>query len=370
MKVNSSDLEAALKVTHVTVGSASDISSHYTFRERGGRLEVLSYDGRTFSSCLVPNVTPDDGATFTVEARRIHMMLESVGANQSLEVSVADSEVVVKGPRGKVTFSSLDPAMFPYWDDVLSGAKTTATIQADRLSAAFNHAKQFIYDQEGKAPHLCLAEFRKGVLHSTDQMAVSLVRVPGMEESGLRVYVKDLGNLLSFLGTAKGTDVEVLETDRAFFLRRPDGAVFGETLYNHSFPPVNVDWDLVDDETWEVPQEDLLAAIKFLQSGAKLDEPRVRFHREGESLTLSMVSVSGKPLPLTLTLTSVVQKDGAKGVPDFSVTDVYLGKMLNGNVNPKIKLGVTKKSAGGWVRIMDDRGPDTYLTTLAWLKTA
>jgi hypothetical protein len=66
----------------------------------------------------------------------------------------------------------------------------------------------------------------------------------------------------------------------------------------------------------------------------------------------------------------VVQKDGAKGVPDFSVTDVYLGKMLNGNVNPKIKLGVTKKSAGGWVRIMDDRGPDTYLTTLAWLKTA
>ena len=48
MNVNSTDLELALKVVHVTVGTSSDIASHYVFRSRGGKLEVLSYDGRTF----------------------------------------------------------------------------------------------------------------------------------------------------------------------------------------------------------------------------------------------------------------------------------------------------------------------------------
>lgn len=380
MNVNSTDLDNALKVVRTTVGSSNDIASHYVFRTVNGGLEVLSYDGRTFSSCMVPHVTVDTSPvgteppamqSFTVEARRIHGLLESVGTNQALDVSVVDAEVTVKTTRGKVLYSSLDPSLFPFWDDVLAGAKVTAKILSDRLHAAFTHARQFIYDQEAKAPHLCVAEFRNGVLHSTDQMAVSLVKVPGMENSALRVYVKDLGNVLSFLATAKGNEVEVLESDRASFIRRADGAIFGETVFAHRFPDITVNWTLEDDQTWELTQEELLAGIKFLQSAARQDEPRVRFQHSDKEIHLAMTSVSGKPLPLAISLVSFEQKEGGvKDMPVFSITDGYVAKMLNGNANPKIKLGVTKKGAGGWVRIRDDRGADVFLTTVAWLKNA
>lgn len=388
IKINSTDLEQALKVVHVTVGSSSDIASHYVFRSREGKLEVLSYDGRTFSSSFVSHTKVEDSPAFagvetthqtdtvappfTVEARRIHVLLDNVGANQPLDVSYNDGgEVTVQASRGKITFSSLDPSLFPYWDDVLTGATVTAKVAADRLHAAFSNARQFIYDQESKAPHLCVAEFRNGVLHSTDQMAVSLVKMPGMEACKLRVFVKDLPNLLSFLSTAKGEEVEVLESDRASFIRRPNGAVFGETVFAHRFPDINVDWELEDDQSWDLFQEELLAGIGFLQSGAKLDEPRVRFQRDGNTVNLSMTSVSGKPLPLTIPLVSFKQKEGGvKEMPTFSVTDAYLSKILNGNDNTKVSFGVSKKGAGGWIRVRDDRGTDTYLTTVAWLKSA
>jgi hypothetical protein len=84
-----------------------------------------------------------------------------------------------------------------------------------------------------------------------------------------------------------------------------------------------------------------------------------------------MTSVGGKPLPLSIPLVDFKQKDGGvTDMPVFAITDAYVSKMLNGNNNTKIRLGVTKKGAGGWVRLRDDRGPDTYLTTVAWLKNA
>ena len=373
ISINSTDLENALKVVRITVGSSSDISSHYVFRAREGKLEVLSYDGRTFASCIVSHAMPAEDTSFTVEARRIHVLLDNVGSNQSLDVTTSEGgEVTVRAARGKVTFSSLDPSLFPYWDDVLTGAKATAKIAAERLHAALSNAKQFIYDQESKNPALCVAEFRNGVLHSTDQMAVSLVKMPGMEGCGLRVFVKDLPNVLAFISTAKGDEVEILESDRAFFLRRTDGAVFGETVFAHRFPDINVDWSLEDDQTWDLFQEELLAGIGLLQSGAKLDEPRVRFQRNGTNdVVLSMTSVSGKPLPISVSLVGFKQKEeGVTEMPAFAITDAYVSKMLNGNTNTKVSLGVSKKGAGGWVRLRDDRGTDTYLTTVAWLKNA
>lgn len=372
MKINSTDLQNALKVVRTTVGSSSDIASHYIFRSREGGLEALSTDGaRTFSSCIVPNTKVEEDITFTVEARRTHALLDSLESNQVMDFTITDGEVTVRTLRGKVLFSSLDPSLFPYWDEALSGAKVTAKILSDRLHAAFTHAKQFIYDQEAKAPHLCVAEFRNGVLHSTDQMAVSLVRMSGMADCGLRVFVKDLSSVLSFLQTAKGTEVEVLECDRAFFLRRNDGAVFGETVYGHRFPDFNANWDMEDDQSWEVSQEELLAGVRFLQSGAKLDEPRVRFQRRDKEVFLSMTSVSGKLMPLSVPLNEFVQKEGGvTEMPVFAITDDYIFKMLNANGNPKVRLGVTKKGTGGWVRVRDDRGTDSYLTTVAWLKNA
>ena len=49
IEVAKKDLEVALKVASTTVGSGSDLSSHYLFRFREGQAEVLSYDMRVFS---------------------------------------------------------------------------------------------------------------------------------------------------------------------------------------------------------------------------------------------------------------------------------------------------------------------------------
>lgn len=372
MIINSTDLESALKVVRTTVGSASDISSHYVFRSRDGSLEVLSYDGSAFSSCVVPHTKVDEDMSFTVEARRLHALLSTVGANQVLEVGVDGTAVGVRTSRGKpVPFYSLDPSLFPFWDDVLSGAKHTVTVSADRLHAAFTHAKQFIYDQTEKAPYLCVAEFRKGVLYSTDNAGVSLVKMPGMEASSLRVFVKDLGNVLSFLATAKGTDVELLESDRANFIRRGDGAVFGETVFAHRFPDFPVDWSLEDDQSWSIFQEELLGILKLLQSGAKTDEPRVRFQKVDDEIIISMTDPSGKLMSQSIPLVEFSQKEGGvTEMPVFAIADSYISKMLNGNDNSKVTLGVTKREKGGWVRVKDVRGGDTYLTTVAWLKIA
>lgn len=374
MEINSTDLENALKVVRATVGSSNDISSHYVFRSLEGStsLEVLSNDGRTFSQCVIANTVVESGdiVAFTVEARRIHVLLDSVGANQPLTLTYADSVVTVKGSRGKVIFSSLDPTLFPYWDEVFAGAKSTAKMAADRLHAAFSHAKQFTFTDESKAPNMCVAEFRGGVLYSTDQMSVSVVKVPGMEESNLRVFVKDLPNVLSFLSGAKNGEVEIRESDRASFIIRADGAVFGETVYTHKFPPFTVDWkDMSDDESWEVIQADLLDGVKFLQSGSRLDEPRVKFERKDSNLTLSMTAVSGTPLSLTIPISDSDSKNSETSLPVFSITDVYLAKMLSGYTGPKVRMGVSKKKKdGGWVRVREERGLDTYLTTIVWLK--
>jgi hypothetical protein len=148
--------------------------------------------------------------------------------------------------------------------------------------------------------------------------------------------------------------------------------VFGETVYAHQFPNIKVDWDLVDDQTWELSQEVLVARLKTLQAGARLEEPRVKFSREGNELTLMMTSVSGKPIKSQpIPLTEVTVKEGETSeLPPFTITDTYIGKILNGNGNQKIRLGVSKKGAGGWVRIRDTRNGDSYLTTVAWLKNA
>lgn len=372
MNLNSTDLEAALKVVRTTVGSSSDISSHYVFRSREGSLEVLSYDGSAFSSCIVPHTKVEEDVSFTVEARRLHAILSTVGANQVLEISVGDSGVGIRTSRGKpVPFYSLDPALFPFWDEVLAGARMTVKVSADRLFAAFTHAKQFIFGEESKAPHLCVAEFRKGVLYSTDNAGVSLVKMPGMEESSLRVFVKDLGNVLSFLATAKGQEVELLESDRANFIRRADGAVFGETVFAHRFPDFPVNWDEENDQSWSIFQEELMGSLKLLQSGAKTDEPRVRFQKVGDEIVISMTDPSGKLISQSIPLVEFAQREGGvTEMPVFAIADAYIVKMFNGNENNKVTLGVTKREKGGWVRVRDVRGVDTYLTTVAWLKLA
>jgi len=270
------DLESALKVVSHTVSmGGSDISSHYLFRQLSPKtLEVLSYNGRVFSSCpVVAAFEGDDGKSFTVEAKRVHWLLEAVPDDAVLKISHnGTGEVSVSTARGKNIFASLDPDLFPYWDENLKGSGKTATIASERLNAALTHAKSFIYGDDAKSPQLCVAEFRKGCLFSTDQMAVSIVKVDGMEESEIRIFGKDAAAVVAFLSTfKKGTSpvekseksdekakpesevVEIWESEKAMYLRRKDGAVFGEARSTNRFPDLTVDWASEDDHWVDLP---------------------------------------------------------------------------------------------------------------------
>lgn len=370
------DLDAALKIVSNTVApGGGDISTHYLFRPKDGKIEVLSYSGRTFSSCPVVATVEEAGKSFTVEAKRISYLMEALSDDSTLTITSGESnEIVVSTGRGKNVFASLDPDLFPYWDEVLAGAKKTATLPANRLHDALSHAKSFVYDQEQKAPHLCVAEFRDGCLYSTDQMAVALSKIAGMEGSTIRVFGKDLGSASSFLASCKETEVEVSESDRALFFKRADGAVYGESKFGSRFPDIAVDWTVEDDYWWDLPKSDVLASIRFLAAGARWDDTLLRMGatKAGE-VFLSMASAQGKPISLNLnTLGEGKKSDDVPDLPDggFPISHVYISKVLEGHSSDTVRFSVSKKGKGGWVRFRDVRGSDTYLTTVAWMKVA
>jgi len=396
------DLEVALKVVSHTVSpGGTDISSHYLFRQAGPKtLELLSYNGRVFASCPVVAAFEGEGKSFTIEAKRIRWLLDAVPDDAVLKIaSNGSGEVVISTAKGKNVFASLDPELFPYWDEVLKGCGKTATVSADRLNAAFTHAKSFIYGDESKAPSLCVAEFREGHLFSTDQMAVSIVKIAGMEESAIRVFGKeDSSALIAFLSTFKvkaekastisGEDeekapkpsepeaeVEVWECEKALFLKRKDGAVFGESKFASRFPDLTVNWGALEDDHWvDLPKAEVMSAVKFLAAGAKWEDTVLKMDvRKKGVVVLSMTSANGKPISLEIQTKEQGARDEAVlALPDggFPVSNTYLLNLLNSVSGDVVRFGITTKGKGGWIRVKDERGPDTYLTTVAWLKLA
>lgn len=362
------DLEAALKVVANTVGAGADISSHYLFRATADRVELLSSGGRTFSSS--PLVATHQGVgMFTVEAKRIHVLLDAVPAGSVLEFGFDGTEVAFSTEKGDSVFSSLDPANFPFWDSVLAAAKPTAKVAAERLHAAYAHARQYVYDQEAKAAHLCVAEFRDGNLFATDQQAVSAVHVEGMAASKLRVFGKDIGALMHFLALDKTQEVEVLEAAQASFVRRADGSVFGETLYASRFPDIKVDWRQEDDHYATVNREDVSRSIRFLQASAGWDDRNLRVTFGTDKVTFSMKAVGGKAITQSVAATRT-DKEGAIELPEngFVVNHAYLTQVLSDHSSSEVRIGVSRKNPGGWMRVKDERAGDIYQTTVAWTK--
>lgn len=377
--VSKRDLEIALKVVNNTVTlGGSDISSHFLFRqtEPGSKtLEILSYNGRVFSSCPVVASFEEEGKPFTVEAKRIQALLGAVADDAVLKISSTGvGETTISTGKGKNVFASLDPDLFPYWDQILAKSTKTATLPADRLNAALNHSKAFIYDQEAKAPHLCVAEFRNGYLYATDQAAVSLIKVEGMENSVARIFGKDIASAISFLAILKDEPVEVWEDDKAMFLKRKDGAVFGESRYSSRFPDIAVDWTIEDDHWVDLPRIEVTNAVKFLAAGARWEDTLLKIVVDDKgSVTFSMSAANGKLVSLEVkTLAQGKRAADVVALPaeGFPFSNVYLLLVLDHFPGDTIRFGISKKGKAGWVRVKDERGKDIYLTTVAWLKTS
>lgn len=388
IKIAKLDFEQAIGVVGNTVSSTGgDISSHYVFRVKDGKLTIYSYNNiRVFSSC--PVVADTDGdVMFTAEAWRVQDMLAAVSHSVlTLEPEFTGdrvTEVTITSDRGGIEFSCLDPSLFPFWDEQIGEAKETARINANRLKNAFAHARMFISTDEGKSPQLCVCEFRGGCLYSTDQTAVSSIRVVGMENSAIRVHGKDVGALISFLDKASDKEgrgeVTILEHERALFIKRDDGAVFGETLFGSRFPDFTVDWSLVDDFTWKIFREEFNGNVRFLSAGAEKGATKLTIEPKGNDLAMIMASVKGKAKAVDLKTTDSTKKADAQPLPEggFSISHKHVTLALSDYSDSAVVIGVSKRGKGGWLRVRDERPiatgdttgeKDMYLTTVAWLK--
>ena len=304
IEVAKSDLEVALKVASTTVGSGSDLSSHYLFRYRDGQAEVLSYDMRVFSRApFTATVEGDDDAAFTVEAWRLDKWISSVGDGVLTLTCDDQGQVTAKGPRSKVKLRSLDASRFPYWDGLMAEAEDVGDVAPATLHRALSLSKHFVSSDDTSRPEICQAEATDGVLKATNRRAVSSVTVRDLPGLDLRVPGKDLSVILKFLSdkVTQDDDVSVKRASRpdgsgggaaAIFLR-PDGSYVGVSRPTTAMPKLPIEVE-ESDVTLSINIEEFNGAVDVLLSSAPKGHEAVSFSTGEEgTLYLAMPSEAG-----------------------------------------------------------------------------
>jgi hypothetical protein len=380
--ISKRDLESAIQIASIGVASSSaDLSGHFLFRLREGKAEVLAYNQRIFTGCVLTCKIEDgtDGDAFTVESWRLRQWLGAV-ADAALTLTAEEATVTAKSPRGSVKWASLDPNKFPYWDDILSAAEEVADVDGERLHAAIAYAKQFVSPEENTAPHLAVTEIRQPTdkegndegdpaLYATDQVGVAVINVAGMGKSRLRVHGKDAAALLSFLALKGSDKVKVLEHDRCLFVQRMDGSLFGVARPNSQFPALNVENDADPQSWWVLDVEELEGAIKFLGTSAAKDDTRIKFGWDAaaKSVVVSVASASGGEDSLPV---KTIDFGGVDDLPDtgFQIRHPYLTKVTSQFTSDTLRFDIFQKKKGGWVRFQHEKDGDKYLTVVVWVR--
>jgi hypothetical protein len=300
----------------------------------------------------------------------------------ALEFGVKDNVVMATAPRGTQKFQSLDPAAFPYWDKQVEDAKRTGLVPAARLAAALGYVKKFISDNEANEPNLCVTEVRNGILYATDRRAITLVRSAGLENVGLRIHGKSVSGFLTFLGTfpIETDDVEILEHDRSILMRRGDGALFGEALFQARFPDLpGMQMDEADHYTWTLVRDDVLSAIGFLTAGASWEENRIRLKEKDGKVTISMPNETGDTTEVTLDTKAATADLNALPIPadGFLLDHEVVTRILaSWKTQEEVKLGIClrmvdttgKPILRGYIRFVNEADGDKYLTIHSWLR--
>lgn len=376
IEVAKSDLEAALKVASTTVGSGTDLSSHYLFRILGGKAEVLSYDMRVFSgSPFTAKVEGDDGEAFTVEAWRLDKWVASVG-NGVLTLATGESgEVIAKGPRSKIKLRSLDPTRFPFWDGILSNSDSMGEVEADVLRRALSLSKTFVSTDDTNRPEICQVESVGGLMQATNRRAVSSVKIRALPDLSLRIPGKDIGTVLKFLSdrNTQENPVDVKEIRRdgdasGVIFYRPDGSYVGVSRPASPMPKLPLDAE--DSEVaLNLDIDEFMGGVAVLQASAKKDKADVVcFASKGGSLVISMPSDAGGVDEYPL----ITSTGDGLGEVTFSLDHSYIRSLADQFDLDAIRLGVHQRGRGGYVSFLHDEGSDDdgvgnqYHTVIVW----
>lgn len=371
------DLESALAVSTLTVGSGTDLSSHYLFRKTGAGVEILSYDMRTFSGIPLKCISEGEDS-FTVEAWRLDKWLSGVADGVLTITSDANGEVTAKGTKGRIRLRSLDPSKFPYWDRLYSDAKVDGTIVPSTLNRAINVSKCFVSTDDTQKPEICQIEAIKGTLWSTDRRALSHVRV-AMPELNMRIPGKDIPTITKFLSlkdTLNG-DVTLLTSERSAndgggacaFIRRADGGYIGVSRPNAPFPKLDVNPENDDESSFVLDLVDFKSAVSVLSASAPKNHETIRLRYLDGRVVASMPSDAGGEDDYPLTVKGDII-NGDAFADGFTVGHNYLKSIADAFGVAELKLGVNRRGKGGFIGVRHkdpvESGATDYFAVLVW----
>lgn len=379
IEVAKPDLEAALRIASLTVGTGSDLSAQYLFRYHEGQMEVLSYDMRVFSRApFTATVEGEDGGAFTVEAWRLDKWISSVGDGVLTLTCDDQGQVTAKGPRSKIKLRSLDASRFPYWDGLMAQAEDVGEVSPSTLYRALHLTKHFVSSDDTSRPEICQAEASDGVLKATNRRAVSCVTVRDLPDLDLRVPGKDLAVILKFLSdkTTQENDVSVKRASRpdgsgggaASIFLRPDGSYVGVSRPTVAMPKLPVEVE-ESDVTLSLSVEEFNGAVDVLLASAPKGHAAVAFSTgENGTLYLAMPSEAGgiDEYPMI--------QSTATGFGDtsFKMDYSYVGHIADMFDLDFVTFGVHERGRGGYVSFAyEDEGAtedsgNHYYTVIVW----
>ena len=376
IEVAKSDLEAALKIVGITVGSGNDLSSHYLFRYRDGACEVMSYDMRVFSRAplLGSRVEASEGEAVTAEAWRLDKWISSVGSGALTLSSGEGGEVIAKGPRSRIKLRSLDASRFPFWDGLLSTAKSLGNANPSILHRAINLSKVFVSSDDTNRPEICQIEARGGVIQATNRRAVSNVTVQSVPDLALRISGKDLTVALKFLNdkVTQAGDIEVLipsrdgEKPSGTVFSRPDGSYVGITMPTLAMPSFPVDEE-EREMSITLDVKEFMGAVDVLLASAPKGHGDVTFFAKNSALVVQMPSAAGGEDEYPLE----VSTESGLGDTSFSIDYAYIKSLSDLFDLDTIELGVHKRGRGGYVSFLHEDGGEKgnrYFTVIVWRK--
>lgn len=366
-----SDLLNALQVVGITLGSGgSDLSTHYLFRVRDGKCEVLSYNQRVCASAFAKcQFTGNEGDALTVEGWRLDTWLQGIGDVPVTLEDLGSGVVKASSPKSNIRLKSLDPAKFPFWDNTLNSAIPIAQVKGIRLAGALDYVKRFISDKDASHPELAQTEILNGSFWATNKRAVAIVTLSGLEKSNLRVHGKDIGAATKFL-SLQGTDtVEIREHERQAFFVRPDGAVLGIARPLTAFPTLKVDREGPAESEWEIRSADLQSAISCLTAAGVKDDGKLHFayDQNSKKVILSVECAAGGRDQYEVDCIDSKAPE-AISTEGFQVDHSYLTDTVGLFKLENLRMLINAKGKLGYVRLRNElrESKDPCLTVVVW----
>jgi hypothetical protein len=382
IEIAKQDLETTLAVAGLATGSASDLSSHYLFRIKDGKAQVLSFEQRLFAFApLACTFEGEEGDAFTVEASRLDKWMGGVSDGVLTLSSDGDGTVTAKGSRSKVRFRSLDPSKFPFWDSLFESRKSVGAIAPDSLARALSVSRWFMSTDDTSKPELCQIEAVEGVLWATDRRALSSVEVPSLPSLSIRIPGKDVSTIVRFLSNKQttGSLVDLSESERSSedgggscaILVRGDGAYLGITRPGVEFPTLNVDRESEPPAKIFMDRNEFGAALAVLSASAPKGHESVTFHFDQEegALSVAMPCDAGGTNTYPLMLARV--EGGENLDADFTVDHPYITGIGATFKLETLEFGVFKRGRGGYISFASEDEDESgngnrYFSVVVW----